>query len=84
MTPAEIRHYYSSSEEEPISEPAPKKSGESQVEVTMQPLFEAMKTQDDSEDSDVAITKEVRTGSTRIMKRMAQSAKRRLGLCHTS
>ena len=84
MMPAEIRHYYFSSKEEPISEPAPEKSGRSQVEETLQPLFEAMEAQDESEESDVAITKEVCTGNTRTMKRMAQAAKRRLGLHHTS
>ena len=84
MTPTEIRHYYSFSEEETISEPAPKKSGGSRVEETLQPLFEAMEAQDESEDNDVAITKEVRMCSTRTMKRTAQAAKRRPGLCHTS
>ena len=83
MTPAEICHYYSSSEEEPISEPAAKKFGGSRVEETLQALFEAMEAQDESEDSDVAITKEVYTGSTRTMKRMAQAAKQRPGLHRT-
>ena len=64
MTPAEIRHYYSSSEEEPIFEPTAKKFGGSRVEETLQPLFEAMEAQGESEDSDVAITKEVCTCST--------------------
>ena len=68
MTPAEICHYYSSSEDEPIFEPAAKKFGGSRVEETLQPLFEAMDAQDKSEDSDVAITKEVHMGSTRTMK----------------
>ena len=80
MTPAEIRHYYSSFDEEPIPVPAHKQPGGSRVEVTMQPLFEAMEAQEESEDSNVAITKEVCTGSTQTMKRMAQSAKRRPGL----
>ena len=85
MTAAEIRHYYSfSSEEEHVSDPATTKFGGSRVEETLQPLFDAMEAQGESEDSDVAITKEVRTGSTRTMKRMAQAAKRRPRLHRTT
>ena len=84
MTHAEICHYYSSSEEEPIYEPVAKKSGGSRVEETLQPLFEAMEAHDESEDSDVAITKEVRRGTTRTMKRMAQATKQRPRLRRTS
>ena len=84
MTPAEIRHYYSSFEEEPIFEPAAKKFGGSRVEETLQLLFEAIEAHDESEDSDVAITKEVRTGNTRTIKCMAQAAKQRPGLRRTS
>ena len=71
MTAAEIRHYYSSSEEEQVSDPAATQFGGSRVEETLQPLFDAIEAQGESEDSDVAIPKEVHTGSTRTMKRMA-------------
>ena len=84
MTAAKIRHYYSSSKEERVSEPATAKKGGSQVEETLQPLFDAMEAQGESEDSDVAITKEVRTGSTCTMKRMAQAAKCRPRLRQTT
>ena len=42
MTAVKICHYYSSSKDEQISEPAAKKKGGSQVEETLQPLFDAM------------------------------------------
>ena len=80
MTAAEIRHYYSSSEEEQVSEPAATNFGGSWVEETFQPLFDAMEAQGEREDSDVAITKEIRISSTSTMKRMAQATKRRPGL----
>ena len=84
MTPAEICHYYSSSDEEPTPMPEHKQPGGYRVQVTMQPLFKEMEAQEESDDSDVAITKEVRTGSTGTMKSMAQFAKRRPGLHRTS
>ena len=71
MTLVEIRHYYSSFDEEPTPMTEDKQAGESQVEATMQPLFKAMEAQEESEDSDVAITKEVRTGSSRTLERIA-------------
>jgi len=85
MTAAEIRHFYSSEEEEEQdSELAATKKGGSQVEETLQPLFDVMEAQGESDNSDVAITREVRTGSTRTMKRMAEPAKRHPGLCSAS
>ena len=85
MTAAEIRHFYSSSsEEERVSEPAATKKGGSQVKETLQPLFNAMEAQEESDDSDVAFTREVKTGSTRTMQRMAQAEKRRPGLRQTT
>ena len=50
----------------------------------MQPLFEAIEAQEESKDSDVAITKEVCPESSRTLQRMAQAAKRQLGLRRTS
>ena len=64
MTAVEISHYYSSSDEEQTPVTKHKQAGVSRVEATIQPLFEAMKAQKESEDSDMAITKEVRTRSS--------------------
>ena len=85
MTAAEIRHFYSSSSEEGrVSKPAAAKKGGPQVKETMQPLFDAMEAQEESDGSDVELTREVKTGSTRTMKRMAQAEKRRPGLRRTT
>ena len=84
MTAAEIRHYYSSSEEEQVSELTATEFGGSRAEETLQALFDAMEAHGESEDSDVAFTKEVRTCSTHTMKRMAQAGKRRPGLHQTT
>ena len=85
MTAAEIRHFYSSSSEEGrASKPADARKGGPQVKETMQPLFDAMEAQEGSDGSDVELTREVKTGSTQTMQRMAQAEKRRPGLRRTT
>ena len=81
MTAAEIRHFYSSSEEEErLSKPVAARKREPQVKEAMKPLFDAMEAQEGSDGSDVALTREVDEGSTHTMQKMAQADKRRQGL----
>ena len=70
MTIVEISHYYSSFKEEKTPSPpvhAQKQARVSSVKATMQLLFEAMDADSESEDSDVSITKEIHTGSSRTL-----------------
>ena len=76
MSAIEILHYYSSSSEKEHIVPSPtvqkkKSKAFTTKAATAEPTTEKNAAVSDSEDSDVAITKEVRIGGSRTRQRMA-------------
>ena len=83
MQAADISHYYSSSsEEEPLTQSIARKQNQA-VETIANPSMKEVAADLASGDIDIAVTKEMRNTS-RKMKKMAQSAKRWLGLRSTT